>query len=402
MDGPHLFGHVSVADRPSCVQELATALMAGRSALVTGPLGTEDLLAALAQSFAATRTRMLRVRPPLGLPDFMEQVAPSNVAAGDPGLVQGYLALTMPDHACDRIVLLVESAHLLPHATLRYLELALRAGPHLRVVFGGRSEIVDVLALDEFAGLRQRLSFHLVLPEQAPVPHVPAPIATPASPPPGRSLRWPWMVAGAAVAGSVLLAAWLTQPVPPSSAGPELAGAEAVLAAESASPEAQPPVVAAADLDPAPDPAPSPAAAAQQANAAAASVPQPDRTGAAVEPPPTMPQAIVAPPGANASPEAASVAAATEPPAEPAPPMVNVPEPRRETPPAVLVVTPAPGPLLRRRLQPIPPPSRPERVAARPSPSREDERRCLGIIQRVQLGDTPTDGDRTFLRNGCH
>ena len=44
---------------------------------------------------------------------------------------------------------------------------------------------------------------------------------------------------------------------------------------------------------------------------------------------------------------------------------------------------------------------RPERVADRlPAPG-WDGQRCRGIILRLQLGETPTDGDRTFLRNGC-
>ena len=44
---------------------------------------------------------------------------------------------------------------------------------------------------------------------------------------------------------------------------------------------------------------------------------------------------------------------------------------------------------------------RPERVADRlPAPS-GDGQRCRSIILRLQLGETPTDGDRAYLRNGC-
>ncbi len=374
MDGPNIFSQSSVADCPSSGRKLVAAIMSGGSALVTGPVGAAELLGVLAHSLAATRTRVVRVRPPLDLPDFMEQVAPASAAAGDVRLVQGFNTLTTPDSACDRIVLLVEDAHLLPQATLRYIEFALRAGPHLQVAFAGRSEIVDVLALDGFAGLRRQLSLHLTLPERLPAP-APA-FATVPTAAPTLDKRQAWrlvVLGGVTFAVGFGLVAWLGHSTQEQ---PSMAAAKAqVTPATSDTP--LPPTLTTPDLDPIPEPGPLPAPAEPQPTVVTQDV--------GVDPQPGLPTATIIEPPAEPGPLAASL----------------VPEPAREAQPAFVVAVPAPLSPRQPKAQPEPPSSRSERVAARPPLPRQDERRCRGIIQRVQLGENPSDADRTFLRNGC-
>jgi len=153
--------------------QLVTALMDGVSVLVLGLVGTAELLDVAAPRLADARTRVLRVHPPYSLPDFMDQVSPGSRSLGDAGLAQGFRILTVPDAPCERIALLVEDAHLMPHATLRYIELALRAGPNLHVAFAGHSEFANTLALHGFDELRKRLRLRLFLtgfPVAAPLP----------------------------------------------------------------------------------------------------------------------------------------------------------------------------------------------------------------------------------------
>lgn len=140
------------------------AMSGSISALVTGPAGTLALL-------ARARTRFIRVRPPLNLSSFMDQIALVHRAQDNAGTEQGFNFLTVPGDDYDQILLVVEEAHLLPEATLRYIEFALRAGPSLQVVLAGRAEAASPAALDDFASLRERLLLG------------PAPFASPASPP---------------------------------------------------------------------------------------------------------------------------------------------------------------------------------------------------------------------------
>ena len=123
---------------------------------------------------ATGRTRVLRVSPPLDLRGFMEQVGRKGHAAGDDDVERGFNALTTLDPSCDRIVLLVEDAHLLPHTTLFYLKFVLRGEPPLQMAFAGRPEIADTLALEGFTGLRERFSLQLTMPAPSPGPAGPA------------------------------------------------------------------------------------------------------------------------------------------------------------------------------------------------------------------------------------
>lgn len=104
-----------------------------------------------------TRTRVLRIRPPLDLPSVMGQLAAAHQVLGGVEVEQGLGFLTDPDATCDQIVLVVEDAASLPEPTLRYIEQAFRAGPHLQVVLAGRTEAASLPALEDFNGLRERL-----------------------------------------------------------------------------------------------------------------------------------------------------------------------------------------------------------------------------------------------------
>ena len=154
--------------RPQWTKEIAAHLNGGGSVLLTGTDGAPAVLAAVAETLARGRTRVLQVRPPLDLPGFMEQVGRTGTTSGDDEVERGFNALTIPDPGCDRIVLLVEDAHLLPHPTLFYLQFVLHAGPPLQLAFAGGPGIADALALEGFARLRGRFSLRLTM--SAPVP----------------------------------------------------------------------------------------------------------------------------------------------------------------------------------------------------------------------------------------
>lgn len=215
MDGsgiPLLHG---AEDPRSLEAQVAAALMADTSALITGPDRTgAALLRVVAAHLAPTRTRVLRIGPPLDLPGFLDQAARIGGAAGDTRLEQGFAALTDPGPSCDRIALLIEDAHLMPDATLRYIEFALHAGPHLCVAFAGQPGIADTLGLPGYAGLRRRLSLRLVLPPPQPVAPVTAPpfapTAVPANAAPVRRravMAWREL-AGATLAAGVAVLLW--------------------------------------------------------------------------------------------------------------------------------------------------------------------------------------------------
>ncbi|HEY0202823.1 MAG TPA: hypothetical protein VGC15_01565 [Acetobacteraceae bacterium] len=155
-------------------EEIITHLTGGGSVLLTGTDGGPAVLAVVADTLAKGRTRVLQVRPPLDLPGFMEQVGQTGNAPGDDDVERGFNALTTLDPGCDRIVLLVEDAHLLPHPTLFYLQFVLHAGPPLQLAFAGGPGIADALALEGFAGLRGRFSLHLTMSAPSPETAEPA------------------------------------------------------------------------------------------------------------------------------------------------------------------------------------------------------------------------------------
>ena len=144
-------------------EEIIAHLTGGGSVLLTGTDGAPAVLAAAAGALAKRRTRVLQVRPPLDLQGFMGQVGQPGNASGDDDVERGLNALTILDPSCDRIVLLVEDAHLLPHPTLFYLQFVLRAEPPLQLAFAGGQGIADALALEGFTGLRGCFSLRLTM-----------------------------------------------------------------------------------------------------------------------------------------------------------------------------------------------------------------------------------------------
>ena len=148
--------------------EVIAHLTGGGSVLLTETDGAPAVLAVVAETLAKGRTRVLQVRPPLDLREFMGQVGRTGNASGDDDVERGFNALTILDPGCDRIVLLVEDAHLLPHRTLFYLQFVLRAEPPLQLAFAGRPEVAGVLALEGFTGLRGCFSLHLTVAAPAP------------------------------------------------------------------------------------------------------------------------------------------------------------------------------------------------------------------------------------------
>ena len=384
------FGHSVASDWPLPSDQLVSALADGVSALITGADGTTALLAAVEQRLQGARTRVLRVRPPLDLPDLMQQVSPADPARGGSGPEKGFEALTVTRPGCDRITLLVEDAHLVPRETLRYIELALRAGPHLQVVLAGQPGLLEICGLYGLPGLCQRLPLRIALPGSPPArpnplallagqPLVAVRFPVPASPGsqvPRFRRRTPCaLAASAALAAGLMLALWMPG-VPPASA-PTIG-----LVAPSAAPGASARAEGGADgALPAPDAAlPSNGVAPPEVEVAWApleAAPDAERPPAPTE---------VTAPLFNAAP---TIVAG----------QVHVPD---LDPPSLPVAAGQTTPPLHPHLQLRPVTPRVERVSAEPAPSSQDDRRCRRIISRAQLGETPTDSDRTFLRNGCH
>lgn len=427
--------------------QLAAAMVSGRSALVTG-LDGSVVLAAASDALSNGRTRVLHVRPPLDLDGFMEQVVHAGtIPGGVTDLEQGFDALTRPDTFHDSIALLVEDAHRMPETTLRYIELALRAGPHLQVALAGQMEVADTLALPGFSGLRKRLSLHLVLP----APDPPAvvmdllPAASAASTGRSRRVRVVGALAGVAFAAGLAVAVWMPA-VPP--APPDTPAIISVLDGPSHTVAALPPsgAPAIADLVEArqavapttesiPNPAPSdalpadtqpdapapPAAITELHGARSVSAQEgadPPGVSSPSSPPVTEP-GLAPLPAVPAEPSAAPALAFAEPPAarQPDAPLVAEPSliPPVETRAEPHAASPAqmPSAMLPKVALPRPaipyapnparrtPQAGPERVAARPPVPSVDVRHCRDIVLRAQLGEDLTHGDQSFMRNGC-
>ncbi len=249
------------------VDQFVTALTSGTSVLVIGTDGGAAPFAAAAPILARARTRVLRAGPPLDLPAFMAQVTPVGPAPGDAELERGFKALVALDPACDRIALLVEEAHLLPKATLQYIELALRAGPHLQLAFAGRPEIADTLAYGALIGLGQRRVLRLELPAPLPAPAARPPISM-AMPLRSNRARYVGALACLGITGGLVMIV-LTAHAP---TAPNVTIAVVDLQPAAASP-AKPAeaIVAPMLLKPSPEPAPKPQDAAPAASAPAQS-----------------------------------------------------------------------------------------------------------------------------------
>ncbi len=85
-------------------------------------------------------------------------------ALTDDDLQAGFLALTEPGEGHGRVALLVTEAHNLLPSAMRFIQLACRSSPRLRVALAGQPGLAAVLAPDEFADLRQRITRTLQLP----------------------------------------------------------------------------------------------------------------------------------------------------------------------------------------------------------------------------------------------
>ena len=370
------------------------AIMGGTSVLLTGPGDMAPLLNEAARHLA--RTRVIRIRPPFGLPDFVGQVAALGTCHGaspkadhdETDVERAFRALTTLDAGCERTALLVEGAHHMPHSTLRYVEMALFTAAHLHVVLAGMPVLADTLALEGFVRLRNRVPVHVSLPDAAaPVlahlpagaAALPAPTALPSCP---RGVSRPGLLAIrvlAGIAASVGLALLASQPMqaPHGAAAPVLSHAGMATGPSGADPPAIP--AAAAVAPPALAPTPLPAMAAIATGAPAPVLPD-------AAPVPSAPAGADEPAGPLAASNAQAPDSAEPAPAPAAPPILAV----------------AARPISPPRMQPRLVPIRPDRVTAERAPAaNQDERRCRRIIQHLQLGEDPTDADRAFLRNGC-
>ncbi len=476
----------------ACADRLVEAIADGNSVLLTGSGDPSPLFVAAAQHPRLLRAAVFHVGPPLDLISMLRQVTADD-GPRDATLEEGFDLLTAPGAGCERIVLFVAEAHLLPHATLRYIEFALRAGPYLTVALAGQNGLSDLLALDGFAGLRNRMPVHLLLPDADPA-HTDRPPAAFVSKDLDLAVTYrmtpPRLLACAAAAAGFVVVGMMSMSLSPSAPpvtavlaepetalsvaavepSPEPASAQPAPVGVAGSAEAPDASIAAAQQAPIAAPLPSPAteveptfAAEAPAVAGIVAVNAPDVPPASV--PVSTPEAAAPPLGAPSYADAAGTADVPAPPemaqaetpgilpgstpesdsgvaeaaaapelhpampSEPpaaAPSQVDAPDPgmvaaltaepaaRPDStagilPPAAQLTVPMPAarqahaavlPVLPRapyRSTVI----RPERVADRlPAPS-GDGQRCRSIVLRLQLGETPTDGDRAYLRNGC-
>ncbi len=282
---------------------------------------------------------------------------------------------------------------------MRYIQLACRSSPKLRVALAGQPGLAGALAQDEFAYLRQRLTRTLELP---------GPMQGKATGPwsvlasLGRGSAGPLVRLGMAAVSVLLVAAvgWHLRPVP----------SEAAMHAGDAGSGEQAALIRAAPGMPADLPRPADPDAAQQMSAAAAgrqaeaSPPEPDPANV------SMPQKADAPAGQGPAPpdlpakpvadgarDASPASTLSREPPEPAPdaaaPLraltaasVAVPPPQPRSSPAAALPPPDVPQAWRPR-------GRTERAAAA-SPTRPtDERRCRDIVLHAQSGKDLSDAD---------
>ena len=142
--------------------------------LLCGPGGsTAALLDEAENELSRHRLRCVRVYGPssgrLALRDLVAQIVDraDPDALTDRDLKAGFVTLTEPGEGHDRVALLVTEAHNLAPAALHYIQLACRSGPKLRVALAGQRALAAVLAPEEFADLRQRITRTLELPDPA-------------------------------------------------------------------------------------------------------------------------------------------------------------------------------------------------------------------------------------------
>jgi len=260
-------------------------------------------------------------------------------------LAQGFRTLTVPDAPCERIALLVEDAHLMPQATLRYIELALRAGQNLHVAFAGHSEFANTLALHGFDELRKRLRLRLFLTG--------LPAAPPSPPPRSFGARHQFALKSAAIAAGLAVIVWRHYPSTAPFAG--LAATGPNLAPWSSHAPPAPPSLPPPAEDSEPAAEATPATAEPPADTfAEPALPASSVSDSATEPPappaainaPTMPEAEARTPLPTTDPALESASPPVSPAATGAP---TVPEAKTPTPP------PAADPAMEPISPPVPP-----------------------------------------------
>ena len=257
-------------------------------------------------------------------------------ALTDQDLQAGFKALVDPGPGKDRVALLVADAHTLLPASLRYIQLACRSSPKLRVVLAGQAGLAALLAPEEFSDLRQRITRKLdasgPFEPDAPkrLPGVPPP-PVPASVDRGR-LSW-WQVRLGLIALLALLIGtmvWRHLPTQPEASrqAPTLAragSAEFEQPPPEQPPPEQPPSEAPAPTSAGPQQSGNPVAAAQEPGTApalaAGQAPQPPEAATSQQPPqPDAPAAVAAPPPGSAGSAPDQAAADDTPPPAPPPP----------------------------------------------------------------------------------
>ncbi len=399
---------------------------------------TVALLVQMELELSSRRIRCIRVYGPssggLAPKDLIAQIVgrPDPGALTDDDLKAAFMALTGSGNGHAAVALLVTEAHNLQPSAARYLQLASRSSPELRIVLVGGPNLAGVLAADEFTPLRRSMRM-LELPDPAAgyssslfadaprLPSVPAVSK--------RNGSWP-LVRWGLVASLVLLVgviAWRHQPASslatpsaqPGTTGPAATAQEPVVrfvpvprpeAPETVNPAVeQKPALPAAVPDASAARVPSqPPAAAAVGNAAPADKPPvpatPERTdpvraaasapvqapepAAAVETPDAA-SAVDAEAAATSFPKAGAQAAGLLPDAA-----VAARRTRKETQRAAAPLAALPARLADTR----PADARP--ADDRPGPT--DDRRCRDIVFGAQLGKDPSDADKQFLRSGCH
>ena len=388
-----------------------------------GGAGKTTVLDRVAADLGSRHVRVVRAAGTLpgglGLPGLVAQVA----GRADPARLQdedrerAFAALTELDDDVGRIALLIDDAQGLDTSALRYVQLACRSGPMLRVVMTGPPDAPGPLDAEEFAPLRARIGHrvevpplsddeaaafakHLLRAGGVPVAHAMLPAALDVLVRHGRGN--PGRLVAALRRALALGVARGKAPLQPETAE------QAVAALDGSQPPAGPtPATRPVEAMPSPvqpaaairvpmraESAPRPAwgglvwAAAGLGIGASlalaalvigeAGVPGPE-AAPAVAPASSLPVASIPTlgPAAVAPAPTAPVEAA----ALPSPPRTEAPQPRPEP-------SRAPRPVR----------AAPERAA---SEMRPNEQRCREIVLKAQLGEELPHGDRQFLRAGC-
>jgi len=393
---------------------------------------TVALLVQMERELSGRHIRCIRVYGPssggLAPKDLIAQVVgrPDPDALTDDDLKAGFMALTGPRSGYAAVALLVTEAHNLQPSAVRYLQLASRSSPELRIVLVGGASLTSVLAADEFIPLRRSMRM-LELPDPAASYSsslfADAPKLSPVPATSRRNgsrllVRWGLVASLVLLVGAI---AWRHQPAS------SVAAPSAQLGTTEPAATAQKPVVAfvTVPLPEAPETANPPA---EQKPALPAAAPDASAVGAPSQPAEpvvgratsadTLPVAAApertdpARAADSAEVQAPGPAAAAETPdAAPAvdadlaaTPLSRVGAPAAGLPPDA----PAAARRTRREAQRAATP-----VAALPAhladahltddrPGPTNDRRCRDIVFGAQLGKDPSDADKQFLRSGCH